>query len=414
MAVKYFGVARFDIDDPNAGGWASIEGREAFRIANASGLDNNAIWWTNLSFNSMYAANVHRIPNLKRTNYLHSWRRGAGQDEFCESWGLVRRNYTEKAIAEALAAIFAQVMRLAGTSYAIDLTHREVMAYDSLADEIRAKLIPKADPTLGHEVDSAVSDSHCYYNNCMTPHHRADDFVDVCFSRPAVTYAREMTSTIIPTDQVEYVDSTRLPARGQRLAWVLAHEQPVLARVTVADVHPDYAALISFGNGARAGTNRNWLSQPEILLLSKFATVEIEACYLFSAYRQLPEACCLPDDYTDLQCIMPSTQILATNHWIGLCRENPYRLEPGKYNERRTSPRAAWLTAVDRFQMFTSALQLHQAGFTVSYYGAGSVIARVPKYNYRDAYEVAMRIGLLAPTTMAPDIDVQEDLRDVG
>lgn len=414
MAVKYFGAVRFDLDDPNAGGWASIEGREAYRVANASSLDNNAIWWTNLSFNSMYAANVHRVPSLKRTNYLHSWRRGAGQDEFCEGWGLVRRRYTEKAIAEALAAIFSQVMRLAAARYDIDLNQREVMAYDSLADEIRARLLPKADPTLGPEVDSAVSDSHCYYNNCMTPHHRADDFVDVCFSRQAVAYAREITSTIIPSDQVEYVDSSSLPPRGQRLAWVLRQERPVLARVTVSDVQPDYANLISFGNGARAGMNRHWLSQPEILLLSNFATVEIEACFLFSAYQSLPSQCRLEDDYTDLQCIMPSTQILVTNHWIGLCRENPYRLEPGKHNERRTSPRAAWLTAVDRFQMFTSALQLHQAGFTVSYYGAGSVIARVPKYHYRDAYEVAKQIGLLAPTTMAADIDVQEDLQDVG
>lgn len=415
MGVSHFGAVRFDMDDPHAGGWASVAGQEAYRIANVASLDNRTIWWTNLSFDAMFAANIHRLPHVKRNSYLHSWRRGGnGQDEFCQSWGLVRRLFTEKAITEALGSIFDQCMRFAAPHYRIDLGQREVLSYDSLADEIRAKLLPKADPTLGPEVDSAVSDSHVYYNRCMTPARRGDDYIDVCFSRPAVAYAREMTQTIIPSDQCEYLDAHRLPVRGSRLDWVLSQEQPVLARVTVSDVNPGFSSLISFGNGSKAGTNRSWLTQPEILLLSNFARVEIEAAYLFSAYRDLPANCRFGDGITDLQAIMPNTQILATNHWVGLCRENPYKLEPSKQGERRTSPRAAWLTAVDRFQMFTHALQMHQAGFTVVCYGAGSVIARVPKFNYRDAYEIAKAIGLLAPTTMAEDIDIQEDLRDAG
>ncbi|MCC8799167.1 hypothetical protein Q6A26_03915 [Xanthomonas euvesicatoria pv. eucalypti] len=414
MGAKYFGAVRFDIDDPNAGGWASVEGGEAFRIANAGSLDSSTVWWTNLSFDSMWKANIHRMPNLKRTNYMHSWRRGDGQDAFCESWGLVHRRYTEKSISEALSAIFAQVMRVAARRYKVDLGQREVFPYDTLADEIRSRLLPVADPTLGPEADSAIGESHLYYNTCMTPHHRTEDYVDVCFAKPAVAYAREMTGTIIPSDQVEYRDSASLPAFGQRLDWVLNDARPILARVSVSDVHPDFANLISYGNGGRAGTNRNWLTQPEILLLSNFARVEIESAYVFSEYRQMPPQCVLPSDITNLQAMTPNTQILATNHWIGLCRENPYRLEPGKSSERRTSPRAAWLTSVDRFHMFTSALSLHQAGFTICYYGAGCVVARVPKFNYRDAYEVAVAAGLLAPTTMSEDIDVQEDLQNVG
>lgn len=414
MPVEHFGAVRFDMDDPHAGGWASVAGQEAYRVANIGSLDNRTIWWSNLSFDAMFAANVHRLPHVKRNAYLHSWRRGGnGQDEFCQSWGLVRRSFTEKAITEALASIFDQGMRFAVTRYGFDLRAREVLAYDSLADEIRAKLLPKPDPTLGPEVDSAVSDAHVFYNRCMTPIRRPDDYVDVCFSRPAVAYAQEMTSTIIPSDQCEYLDGTRLPLRGQRLDWVLGQPRPVLARVTVSDVAPDFTNLICFGNGTRAGANRQWLTQPEILLLANFSRVEIESCFLFSEYRELPPQCRLKP-VTDLQAIMPTAQILATNHWVGLCRENPYKLEPTKGGERRTSPRAAWLTAVDRFNMFTAALQMHQAGYAVVCYGAGSVIARVPRFNYGDAYEIAKAIGLLAPTTMSEDIEIQEDLRDAS
>lgn len=69
------------------------------------------------------------------------------------------------------------------------------------------------------------------------------------------------------------------------------------------------------------------------------------------------------------------------------------------------------MTAIDRFMMFTYALQLHRAGITVKRYGAGSVMVVVPDGNYRDAYEIASSIGLIAPTTLVNDILVQEELQ---
>lgn len=63
--------------------------------------------------------------------------------------------------------------------------------------------------------------------------------------------------------------------------------------------------------------------------------------------------------------------------------------------------------------MFTYALQLHKAGFAIRKYGAGSVTCLVPKHNFKDAYDIASSIGLLAPPNMSPDIEVQEDLHNV-
>ncbi len=108
----------------------------------------------------------------------------------------------------------------------------------------------------------------------------------------------------------------------------------------------------------------------------------------------------------------PTAEIISSNHWIGLSRENPFRLEPGK--QRAISPRAAWITAIDRFMMFTYALQLHRTGITVKRYGAGSVLVIVPDGNYRDAYEIATGIGLIAPATLVNDILVQEELQGYG
>jgi hypothetical protein len=185
-----------------------------------------------------------------------------------------------------------------------------------------------------------------------------------------------------------------------------------MVQVTVSDVNPDVASVVAFGNGARQGNNRSWITHPELLLLSHYANVQIHSAFLFTQYEYLPQHASLPD-FTRLQAMTPSAEVIATNHWIGLSRENPYRMESQREG-RAYSPRATWITAFDRFLMFTHALKLHHAGLAVKRYGAGAVTVVVPKHNYRDAYELATAVGLLAPPYMPNDIEVQEDLQAYG
>lgn len=411
MGVKHFGCVRFDSDDPNLGGWASVCGRDAYRISSVGNLDNDTLWWTNLSFHAMYEANLNKTAYIKRTTYLNSWLQD-GQVEICQGWGFLRRSHTEKAITEALSATFDRVMRFAGEHYGIQY-QRSVPMHDNLADELRCKILPDKDPHIGPEVDGALWAAHQYYNYCVTPHYNREETVVVRFAVPAVAYAHEMLNAIVPADQVEFVPAEKLPPANQRLEWVVNHPRPALARVTVSNVHPDYVNVIAFANGAKAGSNRSWVSQPELLLLSKYATVEISALFLFGGYEALPDESALPR-FTALQAMTPTAEIITTNHWLGLARENCFRLEPKSNDARAVSPRAAWMTAIDRFVMFTYALQLHRAGILVRRYGAGAVTVLVPKHNYRDAYEIASAVGLIAPPTLVSDIQVQEELHSYG
>lgn len=411
MSVKHFGCVRFDSDNPNLGGWASVEGGDAFRVSSVGNLDNDTLWWTNLSFQAMYEANLNKTGYIKRTTYLNSWLQG-GQVEVCEGWGFLRRTHTEKAITEALSAIFNRVMRFAGETYGIQYG-RSVPVHDNLADELRCRMLPDKDPHIGPEVDGALWAAHQYYTYCVTPHYSRDETVAVRFAVPAISYANEMLGSIVPTDQVEFVHADQMPPSNQRLAWVINHSRPALARVTVSNVHPDYVNVVAFANGAKAGSNRSWVSQPELLLLSKYATVDINGLFLFGEYAAIPRECRLPS-FTAMQAMTPTAEIIASNHWLGLARENCYRLEPKNNDARAVSPRAAWMTAIDRFLMFTYALQLHRAGIVVRRYGAGAVTALVPKHNYRDAYEIASAVGLIAPPTLVSDIEVQDELQAYG
>jgi hypothetical protein len=89
-------------------------------------------------------------------------------------------------------------------------------------------------------------------------------------------------------------------------------------------------------------------------------------------------------------------------------------LEAKATEYRAVSPRAVWLTAIDRFLMFTYALQLYKAGITVKKYGAGSVVILAPKYCYREIYEIASSIGLVAPTYLLTDMDIQQAMQNYG
>lgn len=411
MGVQQFGCVRFDSDDPNLGGWASISGSEAFRISSVGNLDNDTLWWTNLSFRAVHEANLNKTPYIKRTTYLNSWLQD-GQVEICQGWGFLRRTHTEKAITEALSAIFGRVMHFAGEHYGIDY-RRSVPMHDNLADELRCKMLPDKDPHIGPEVDSALWAAHQYYTYCLTPHFNREEMVMVRFTVPAVAYAHEMMNSIVPSDQVEFITGEQLPPANQRLDWVINHPRPALARVTVSNIHPDYVNVIAFANGAKAGSNRSWVSQPELLLLSKYAQVDVNGLFLFGGYEALPEECQLPS-LSAMQAMTPTAEIITSNHWLGLVKENCYRLEPKSADHRAISPRAAWMTAIDRFLMFTYALQLHRAGIVIRRYGAGAVTVMVPKHNYRDAYEIASAVGLIAPPTLINDIEVQDELQSYG
>ena len=292
--------------------------------------------------------------------------------------------------------------------YGIDIT-RSVPIYDGLSDEIRAKLLPVKDKRLGPEIDVALQDAHQYFTHCVMGPVRRDDYVDVRFVAPAVSYAAEVLGTPVPSDQVDFIGEADLPPKLERVSWVLASDQPVLARVVVSNVAPEVAALIAHANGARSGSTRQWVSQPELMLLRRYADVSIDAVMMFRRYEELPPHCQLPV-FTALQAMTPSAELLAANHWTGLCRENPWRLDQVPTDQRGLSPRAVWITAIDRFLMFTYAYRLHKAGLMVRLYGGGAVVVAVPKHAYREAFEIAAQCGLLAPTQISSDIDMQEDL----
>ena len=414
MGVMKLGVVRFDTSDPSQGGWVSVEGERARRINGPGALSNDTLWWSSLTFDDMYRANI-RTPYIKLTTYCTSWSTSGepmGQNEICMDWGFMHRNFSDQEITEALSAIFASTMRFVERHYGLDLA-KEVPQQASLADELRVLLLPEKDEHFTPEVDAALEAAYQPYTYCVFPRHDLNDYVHVQMIVPPVRYAHEVLDVVVPESKFNFIGADQLPRDpAARLEWVLAQENPVLARIRVSDVSPEYAPVLAFGNGAKSGCNRTWASHPELLLLSKYATIEIESAFVFGGYEPLDNKLRLPR-FSGLQEMTPTADIIASNHWIGLARSNPWTFER-RSRGRAWSPRAIWINAIDRFLMFTYALRLYRAGIAVYRYGAGRITAVVPKYHYRDAYEVATSCGLLAPPSITPDIRIQRGLQDYG
>lgn len=402
-----FGAVRFDTDDANSGGWAAISGHRAFRISSHGDLDNQILWWSNLSFKAVFGCNLHKTPNLKRTTFLSVWGNG-GQEDICDSWGLNDPRFSEAIRTQLLSAFFSRTMLISQSHY--HLPSDIMPASDNLADELRCQMIPKADKSFGPELDAALRSAHQYFCYPVTPRLNGDDFVQVNFLIPPVRHARAVLDSLIPSDEVRFIGPEQLPPSKHRVQWALDSEQPLLLKVNVSQVSPDVVNVLGYSNDAKR--MRNWVSQPELLMLARYAHVDISAAFIFSSYRTVESKMGLPA-FDRLQSMSPTAEIICSNHWVSLCRENPYTFERNQADQRVLSPRAVWLNAMDRFYCFTYAVQLHRAGVLVKRYGAGTVSCIVPKFNYRQVYEAACSIGLLSPSKIVSEILMQGDLNHV-
>ena len=146
------------------------------------------------------------------------------------------------------------------------------------------------------------------------------------------------------------------------------------------------------GEGGKS-KERNWVCQPEILYLSKFASLDISAAFVAEGYQDLGRKTHLPY-LGELSDFSYSLGLLAENVWIGLASRS---INSQKRSKSLVSPRACWLKAADRFMTLTSAMMLSSAGFIVSSYGYGGVTVIVEENKLPQLIEIAPHAGLCVP-----------------
>ena len=365
-------------------GWASIEGKPARRIKSVNELESNVKWLTNLEFVDFYSNGLNKNPNLFYSGCLRTELRAIADDI-----GAGVENVSPDKSAQALATVFARVMRLAVECLQVNFNAASVK---SLPEFISARSTSKH--KLPDEINTALKHAYQPSTHCVTKPQRG--WKAALLRRPRYQHAVEVLSTPVPSEfRWAYVNNDRMPLSGQkRIDWCLAQELPVLCNVKVTPRRNDLTPLISYNSGAPV--ERAWLSQPELLWMSMFCDVEIVGAYICDAgYVHQAELDSFPT-LGDFSHAAYSLGLLCENLWVSLASP---RVSSTSSQQKLYPPRAIWYRAVDRIEMFKSAVAIHRAGFQVVGYGAGSIWLNYPPGAAKDLVELSADIGLDVPVS---------------
>lgn len=398
-----FGCVMFDLQEgvdnkltPMPGsGWASIEGGNAYRINNVGDLSNEIQWITNLSQEIFWKTGVARQNKLKYSGYLRT-----DISQIIKELGLTQPRIPIVEICKTISEIYNKVMRLAIEFYEITgFTQKD------LATEIRNKLYPN-DLNISTHVDEALS--RAYQDLVVCEHPISKEKVNfITLKRPRYYHAKSILESSIPlwNGDWTFIGQEEMPVNiTDKIEFLMKKEKPFVVKVAIHSfgfpngnkMNIDLNRLLNLGEAIGEGGKpkpRNWVCQAELLYLSRFADLDIEAAFIAEGYQELNSKTNLPY-LGELSDFSYSLGLLSECVWIGLASRS---VNPQTKSKSLVSPRACWLKAADRFMTLTSAMMLSSAGFVINSYGYGGVSIMVEDSKLSKLIEIAPHAGLTVP-----------------
>lgn len=388
-----YGAVIFDDEVRPQTGWASVRGQRAFRIKGPGDLASDVFWWTNLPTATFVKYGQLGNQKLKRDDYLKTT-----MPQLHQELGLIISRMPISQIVEITSEIFDRVMRMAQKNYGL-IHPSELTLTEDLYD-----LLIREDKSITPDIDDALRQSYQTWSPGID--RIPEKTKIITFRRPRILHAQTVLATPVPGTQWEFIDGKRLPPESKRVDWLVSQERPALVRASVKNVQFEYSRLVSFGAGSTV--NRNWMSHPELMMLSKFANVKVDCVFLACDYapqevfRQMVTG-------GSLGATSISSGLLAENYWLALASSRTFK----KFSRDKVtihSPRAVWLTASDRFHSLLPALMMDGSGFSVRGFGRGKVTVAIQRGALDEARACAAAAGLNAPLYVSGDIAVQSHL----
>ncbi len=394
-----FGCVMFDLVDvdntlkPMPGsGWASIEGKSAFRIKNLEDLSSDIKWLTNLNQQTLWKTGVVSQSKLKHSAYL---RTDVGQ--IMKEIGLNPPKVPIATVCEKISEIFNKVMKMAQEFYDI-----QSFSQKDLNTEVRDSIIEK-DNNISDFVDEALTRSYQDLVICEKNIKDLPSFITL--RRPRYYHAKQILETAVPVwnQDWDFVAPDDMPKSNEKkIEFLMAQKRPFIAKVHIQEfdyptqISIDLSKLLNLGEAIGEGgktKDRNWVSQPELLYLSKFAKLTIDAAFIAKGYQSFDDKINVPY-LGELSDFSYSLGLLSEVLWTGLAARSLNPKTKGRY---LVSPRACWLKAADRFMTLTSAMMMASAGFKVISYAYGAVTVAVEDHHISKLIEIAPHAGLNVP-----------------
>lgn len=382
-----FGCVIFDEDKPTSG-WASIQGEPAFRINSVHDLRSDILWWTSLSYQAFNLSAIYLMPHMRCNDYLRT-SMGALRDEL----GLSSKNVPMPLVTESLAELFSKVMFLAQQYYGLSSSRGK-----KLCEDLRP-LIMGPDLPLGPLVDRASELATQQMTKAITQGRVKGKTKSLQLKLSRVQHGLHILNNLFPGPKFQVIESHKLPPSSDaKLNYVLSSKRPALVELGVSHVDPTIADILAYGSGSTQ--LRSWVSSPELLLLAKYAEVDVKSVIFFDPVDRLPVKIGPPMPNMPFGELSMAVGLLMENYWIALA--NPY--EAAGRRDRIYSPRAAWMRALDRLWCFNAARSLHHHGLSVGMYGVGSVSVDMTYGTYAENLPLIKETGLLPPVAIPDEL----------
>lgn len=394
-----FGAVLFDTPE-NAGdgsGWACIAGESPFRVSGINDLQHDARWWTNITFNSVSDQRSFRSGSVKQEGYLRT-----RMDHIAQEIGLDGKRPLEAV--PLFAQLFERVMKSGVQHYGLDI---ETIANEDFLSRdmaIQYRLDRRHDKKMP-QMDNS------FQNITFCSGRWSRDVVYTWIRRPRLQHAIDVLSAPVPVfgGKWEAFKDKSLLRTSRALDFLIASEEPVLARASVKNIDPAVSDLIGFGNTANKSENRvrEWISQPELLWLSNYAEIDIKDAFLCKGGYQpgfvseqypLKEHLVSPNLNMGFNQLSITAGLLAENYWVALA--NRIQKRAGRKTEKIITPSASWMRSVDRMLIFMDAIKLiNKIDIDINSYSVGTMNVSFPQHIWDEVKEAVQESGLFMPTT---------------
>lgn len=387
-----FGVAIFDNPKDPAGGWACLAGSESFRFRQPSDLPNDCLWVCSVD-GMEYMRRLSKMHHLRPSDFFRSSLKHIAADLGLHIDGEGRFGSVATVASPKLAKVVHRAALIAAQVYGWS-DPQEIFRADNLYEDIRKNIAQP--PAVHHFMRSALLSAYQSYSSPDWGSDYEPDSIVVTLRMNRLLYAQQILLTSVPDGAWAYIDSPI------DLNAALDPDGPTLVEATVetANIDPSISALLAFGSQpGRRGALRRWISQRELMWLSKYARVTVTRAYKAAGSILLPERVHLPQALTadPLFSLSLSAGLVAECHWTAFCTPtfNP-RLPNSEKKE--VSVWGVWLRAADRAMSFDLALAAHRRSFYVLGYGNGSVLVRLQRSRLPDLLEFAMENNIAHPS----------------
>jgi hypothetical protein len=401
---KKYGCVQFDVVQKDSGqwlaepgpGWASINGGAAKRIQGLQDLSLEVLWISNLEQSVHWAAGLFNTPQIKDNKYLR-----VKLDQISRELGISPKVVSPAHSSEGLSEVFSRVMMLAkyhweNIGWLKSSLMQELVAALGLVDE------PYEDPLLEEVFALSYQDSV----ECAKPE-AGDRYVT--FQRPRLLHAKQLIgdSLMLPVGGWSFVGERDMPKKEARFDWVMNafKGRPFMVKIKKMNFYRrldeenfDASYLIKLGESILPGRmrrQREWMTMPELLYVSKYADVDFDSVCVGSHYDE-DGSVGLPPLH-DAMDYSYSWGILAENVWMTYASRS---INSKAKSKTLVSARSTWLKSYDRFYSFVAAQHMSLPGRTrVLSYGVGGVTLACKDPDLGDVIQHGLSGGLVAPAS---------------